>query len=71
MDPEYTIQPGDIVLIGYYDGQDNNIRTMPAVVTHVWSPDCVNLFIFPDATFLPAGATMTSISRGLGINEWH
>jgi hypothetical protein len=67
---------GDVVL--YYPSEDqeydeyarnNNASVVPALVTAVWSEDCVNLTVFPDAPFkteaaaCPASFSITSACK--------
>ena len=51
---------GDIVLFtGGFD-------LLPAVVTHVWTDECVNLYVFQDA---PYGATYDGPTTSVMFNE--
>lgn len=42
--------------IVHYHPADSSAKSTPypAIITHVWSETCVNLFVFPDGSF-PAG----------------
>ena len=44
------MQVGDIVIYMQHPGDVpfNGFTEHPAIVTHVWSDDCVNLTVFPD-----------------------
>jgi hypothetical protein len=62
---------GDIVL---FSSDANGVRIdRPAVITHVWSEQTVNLFVFPDGTYDfndPIASTQTSVTRGTLLNQW-
>lgn len=38
--------PGRIVLVT--DADSNGVTEHPAIVTRVWSPECINMTVFPD-----------------------
>mgnify|MGYP001430202218 CR=1 FL=1 len=63
---EYAPEIGDMVL--FHTPQFDR----PAVITHVWSEECVNLCVFPDGSYdaheIPN--TKTSVMRGDGIGQW-
>ncbi len=50
----------------------NELRTYPAIITHVWSDECANLFLVDDGSLpLRGGAhTETSVHRGQTDNTW-
>ena len=65
---------GDLVA---YKVPDGEVR--PATITHVWSPECVNLAVFTDGShpqeFGGAASThpvihMTSVVKGSGDGQW-
>lgn len=45
----------------------NGSKTHPAIITRVWSDDCVNLHVFFDAN---APQVRTSCSASLGMWSW-
>ena len=44
----------------------------PAIITHVFSDTCVNLYVFADGSYglPPVGDRPTSVVRGDGIDMW-
>lgn len=42
----------------------------PAIITHVFSETCVNLFVFSDATYPFDGQLRSSVVRGDGPGCW-
>lgn len=65
-----SMQNGEIVLLNVPESQG---KERPAIVTHVWSDTCVNLFVFPDGTYdrpVPIQPTRTSVMQGDGLGEW-
>ena len=62
------VRLGDIVL--YQPHGDGLLR--PAIVTHIWSESCVNLYVFADGSYQDEGIhpQQTSVARGPGKREW-
>lgn len=45
-------------------------KVSPAIVTHVWSDNCVNLYVFPDGSYSDAySGTHTSVVMFTGEDE--
>ncbi len=60
-----------------YHGSKTKGTPYPAIVTHVWSDDCVNLNVLNDGTYpIPgvdsdAALTVTSCQRGDELGQWN
>lgn len=51
---------------------EDSIDVRAAIITHVWTPECVNLAVFKDAT-LDGAATLehkTLVLLGEAIGQW-
>lgn len=59
--------------IVHYRGLNSKSQPYPAIITHVHSDECVNLYVFDDGTFpLQDGCGIaTSVTRGGGNYEWN
>lgn len=69
--PATTPKPTPTVgrIVHYHtEGKD---QPNAAVITHVWSDDCVNLHVFRDGSFpLQVSPEVTSVMRGPAPGEW-
>lgn len=64
---EYIPEIGDMVL--FHTQQFDR----PAVITHVFTEQCVNLFVFPDGTYDPGlefPLKKTSVLKGEQVGQW-
>lgn len=41
-----------------------------AVITHVWSETCINLYVFPDGSYPLDDINPTSVTLGTGPRTW-
>lgn len=64
---EYVPEIGDVVLL------HTNQFDRPAIITHVFTEKCVNLYVFPDGTY-DSGVLFpyikTSVLQGDQVGEW-
>lgn len=62
-------------IVHYIHGGDetnNPHNHYAAVVTHVWSPECVNLFVFAKGSALDnESGVRTSVLKGDTAGRWH
>lgn len=57
---------GKIVFYKTSDG-----RQRPAIVTQVWSEECLNLHVLDDGSYrMEEDALQTSVTRGTEIGQW-
>ena len=67
------VKIGDIVIYRVHEGDEaairyNHAEELPAIVTMVWSEECVNLRVFCDG---PIDAWKTSVMRGDVPGKWY
>lgn len=72
MDKTKTPHIGDIVIYKTVEQQDGSLnnnwaKELPAIVTCVWSDECVNLKVFSDG---PYDEWRTSVLRGANPGQW-
>lgn len=75
---ERTMQKPTVGRIVHYRSdrpQDPKGQPYPAVITHVWSDECVNLHVLGDGSFplvrqTPPHAMPTSVTLGDGPGQW-
>lgn len=68
---EPTPAVGRIVHYTPLESVGSKNQPYPAVITHVWSEDCVNLNVLNDGSFTLSGDECpTSVMKGQGPRTW-
>ncbi len=57
-------------IVHYHANRERKGQPYPAIITHVWSRDCVNLKVLTDGSFPVEYCTPTSVLLGTGDGQW-